>query len=322
MRLNKDGKTLALIGLLGGILAASLKSRKSFTEGAGEEPVIRPPVKLTFGDIMQALLETKNALGDKNLTVLSAGVAYYATLAFFPLLAASVAIGALLITTEQLQALASVAETYLPGDVSGIVTEQLERLVSRRADNVLAAVIAIAIALFSASGASKTLVTASNVAYGVEESRGWLAQQAWGIVWTVGSIAFGFTVISLLAFDQGVLQYLGVPGSVSSVLIYVRWPAIVLMLIFGLAIFYRFGPNRTGARWQWVSWGAIIATVVWLVATVLFFAYVRNVGNFDQSYSLFAGIVILMIWLNLSALIVLLGAEMNHRLEKIGRDKA
>jgi membrane protein len=321
MKLSREGKMLAIAASISGILAAAFKVRKSLGGKNDQSGIPRGPGKLSISDWKRALSETKNALGSKNLSVLSAGVAFYSTLAFFPLLAAAVAIAALVITTDQLQSLASATESYLPGDVSGVVTEQLERLVSRRADNLFAAIVAIGLALFGASGASKTLVTASNVAYGVKETRSWLAQQAWGIVWTLGGIGFGFIVVGLLAVNQDALEYFGFSAQIASLLLYGRWPMIMLLLIFGLAVFYRYGPNRSNARWQWVSWGAVIATVVWLIATALFFAYVRSFGAYNQSYSLFAGIVILMVWLNLSALIVLLGAEVNHRLEAVGREK-
>lgn len=316
----KNREKLAVIGLMAGFFAAALRIRPTKTGAVGAEAP-GSPFRFTKGEWKRVLLETKRALGSKNLPVLAAGIAYYSTLAIFPLLAAGVAIAALLITPEQLQELVSTVEAYLPSDVSGVIVGQLETLVARRSDNVLAATVAIGIALVSASGASRNLVIASNVAYGVTESRGWLVQQVRGIVWTLGGLVFAFLVVALLSVNQATLEYIGVPGPAATFLLGGRWPLILLMTMVGLAMFYRYGPNRPRARWQWVSWGAVIATIVWLVTTALFFAYVRSFGNYAQSYSLFAGIIILMIWLNLSALIVLLGAEINHRLETVGRDK-
>jgi membrane protein len=320
MNMKKDKKRLAIIGLMAGFLAAGLKTRQPYI-GSDVPHVSGGPAKLSLSEWKHALIETKNALGSKNLSVLAAGIAYYSTLAIFPLLAAGVAIAALLITPEQLQSLVDTAEAYLPGDISGVIAAQLETLVARRTDNLLAAGVAIVIALFSASGASKNLVIASNVAYGVKESRGWLMQQILGIMWTISGILFGFIVALLLAVNQAALEHFGVPPSIGMFILYGRWLVILLCTILGLAIFYRYGPNRPSTRWEWVSWGAVIATIVWLAATALFFAYVQNFGNYAQSYSLFAGIIVLMVWLNLSALIVLLGAEVNHRLETAGREK-
>lgn len=315
--IKNEGKKFAIMGLIAGFFAAGLKAR----ELGGDGHIAHDgPTKLTKSEWKRVLLETKDALGSKNLSSLAAGVAYYSTLAFFPFLAAAVAIAALLITPRQLGDLVHAAEMYLPEDISRVIASQLKILVSRRADNLLAAGIAIAVALFGASGASKNLVIASNVAYGVKETRGWLAQQLWGIAWTAVGIVFGFLVMALLAVNHALLAHLGVPPFFIALLLYGRWLVMVALAVFGLAVFYRYGPDRARVRWQWVSWGAGIATVLWLAVTALFFVYVQHFANYTQSYSLFAGIIILMIWLNFSALIVLLGAEINHRLEIVGRE--
>lgn len=316
---NKNrGKRRAIARTIAIAVTASLKTRQ---HAQGRHTTEGTPIKLSSGDWKIVFFETKNALAGKNLPTLAAGVAYYSTLAFFPFLAAIVAIAALLISSEQLDALISATRAYLPSDISGVVASQLQNLVARRTDNFLAAGIALALALFGASGASRGLVTASNVAYGVRESRGWLAQQLWGIIWTMGGIIFGTIIVALLAVNQTVLSHLGIPDAISVTLLYGRWLVLLLFSVFGLAVFYAFGPNRPRVRWQWVSWGAIIATIAWLVTTALFFAYVQNFTNYTQSYSFFTGIIVLMIWMNLSALIVLLGAEINHQLEMVGHKK-
>lgn len=322
MDMKKDGKKIALVGFVVGSAVAALGTWHSRMSTAPEHMSPDGSIReLSRGDWKRALIETKNALGSKNLSILAAGVAYYSILAVFPLLAAAVAIAALLITPDQIQHLIGAADAYLPSDVASVITSQLHTLVSRRTDNVLAAAIALVVALYGASGASKSLVVAGNVAYGVKESRGFLRQQVIGIMLTIAGIMFGFLVASLLAVNQTVLREVGVPPGLADVLLYGRWPIILLVTIFGLALFYRYGPNRMRPKWQWVSWGAIIATVVWLIGTALFFLYVQKFGNYTKSYSLFAGIIILMVWINLSALIVLLGAEVNHRLEVVGREK-
>ncbi len=318
MRSKKKNKRQAITGAARGAVAASFKTRQ---HESGPATTNGTPLKLSKGDWKIVLAGTAQALAGKNLPTLAAGVAYYSTLAFFPFLAALVAIAALLISNEQLDALLGATEAYLPGDISGVIATSLQNLVARRTDNFLAAAIALSIALFGASGASKSLVTASNVAYGVRESRGWLAQQLWGIIWTVVGLAFGGVILTLLAVNQTVLGHLGVPEELSSLLLYGRWIILLLLSISGLALFYCYGPNRPRVRWQWVSWGAAIATVVWLLTTSLFFVYAQNFANYTQSYSLFAGIIVLMIWMNLSALIILLGAEINHQLELVGHKR-
>lgn len=158
--------------------------------------------------------------------------------------------------------------------------------------------------------------------YGVKETRGWLTQQVWGVVWTAAGIVLGIIVLSLLALNGTILNHFGVPDVLQAVLLWSRWLVAVILTALGLAVFYRNGPNRPKPEWRWVLWGAGLATGSWLIATSAFFTYVQNFANYTQSYSLFAGIIVLMIWLNLSALILLLGAEVNSQLETIGRNKA
>ena len=299
---------------LGGLLAASLKGREAtlVTSAPGG------PSSLSKADWKQVVFGVRDAFGDKHLPTLAAGVTYFAILAFFPLLAAIVAISAVLITPAQLDALLTAAEAYLPADISNIIASQLQTFIGRRTDNILAATIAVAVALFGASAASKHLVVASNVVYAVKESRGWLARQVWGVLWTLAAIFFGFLFMALLAVNRTLLEQLGLTGTIIPGLLYGRWLVIFLISVTGLSIFYRFGPSRFRSTWPWVSWGAVTATLAWIVATSLFFVYVQNFANFAQSYSLFAGIIILMIWMNLSVLIVLAGAEINYQLEQAG----
>ena len=314
----KNSRKAITASLLSAAFMAGLKRREHF------EPLHvqhNTPMKLSRNDWKVALFGTKDALGDKNLPSFAAGIAYYSVLAFFPFLAALVAVSALVISSEQLAALIGAAELYLPADVSSLVASQLERLVSRRSDNVLAAIIAIAVAIFGASVAAKGLVVASNVVYGVKESRGWLAQQIWGVVWTVFGIAFIAITLAFLTLKGDLLEHFNLPPALITALLFGRWLVLLASCILGLSIFYKYGPNRPNVRWHCVIWGAVLATTAWLLATIGFFVYVQNFANYTQSYSLFAGIIMLMVWMNLSALIVLLGAEINHQLEKVGHKK-
>lgn len=274
------------------------------------------PADFSVKDWKLALAEVKTAFTDKHLPILAAGVAYFSTLAFFPLLAGAVAISALVIEPEHLQSVVVAVERYLPTDVAKLVASQLATLMERESDTLLAAVLAIGVSLFGAAGASKNLVGAANIAYDVKESRGWIVQQLRSIGWTLAGIGFGFVVAIMLVANQKILTGFGLMPPFTDVVLYGRWVVILLLITLALAVFYRYGPARKNPKWQWISWGAIAATLLWLAGTALFFVYVQNFGNYGRSYSLFAGIIILMIWFNLSAFAVLLGATVNKGLER------
>jgi membrane protein len=273
------------------------------------------PGQFSLKDWRFALLETKNAIGTKNIGILSAGIAYFATLAFFPLIAAAVAIAAFVLDAHQLKDVVHSLEMYLPADIASLISTQLKNALGNGSANIIVAVIAILLSLFSVSGATQNVITATNIIYERTESRNFIKLRLRSLLLTFGLIVTAFISISLLVVNGNMLNNIGVPEAIIILISYLRWVVLAVLVALGLAVFYRYGPDRKNPKWQWVSWGAVIATVVWLLGTTLFFIYAQYFANFSDTYSLFAGIIVLMTWLNLSAFIILLGATINHRLE-------
>ena len=271
-------------------------------------------------NIKQLINVIKAAFSNKNIPLLAAGVAYFATLAFFPLLAAAVSIAAFVISESQLQTVVQELNVYLPADIASLITTQLQNLSSAGSSNILVAAIAIAISLFSVSGAVQNLMKAVGQIYGSEQSRGFVKARLASLAMTGGLIVVAFIVIPLLIVSPEFLQNWGVPALATAVLPYLRWIALIGIVTIVLAVLYRYSRDEHSVRWQWISWGAGIATILWLVGTALFFIYAQYFANFSDSYSLFAGIIVLMTWINLSAFIALFGAEINHQLEVVDND--
>ena len=274
------------------------------------------PTNLSWQSWKEVLLETKDAVGNKSLSMLASGVAYGGTLAFFPLVIACVAIASIIISDQQINQVVSSISSFLPKDMAGLLTAQLTNAMNNESANFLIAVAAIALALFGVSGAMNSLVNALNVSYQVEETRGFVK---------VRLVSFGLTallvlglliVLPLIGLGADILKHFGVPEIFIFVFSIIRWLLLAAVMTIGLAVIYRYAPDRKNVHWQWVSWGAIMATILWLIVTALFFVYIQNFANFSQSYSLFAGIIVMMMWLNYTGLIVLIGAEVNHQLEK------
>lgn len=300
------GVALGLIALLAG--AGAIK-------GSQQQAAAQEPTDLSLKDWKSALLETKNAFKDKNLTMIAAGISYYASLAFFPAIAAGVAIAAIAISPAQIQDIVVGIERYLPSDMASLVTTQLENQVSADRGNIIVATVAIVFSLISVSGAVDKLIKGLSISYDTQEERGFVKLKLISLAVALGGILMAFVVIGLLVVNESILRNIGLPGALAATVVWLRWPLFIILISLVLAALYRYGPDRPDARWQWVSWGAAAATIIWLIGTVLFFVYVQNFANFSDSYSIFAGIIILMMWLNLSALIVLMGAQVNHRLE-------
>lgn len=283
----------------------------------GKSSVTAPtPRKFTLKDWHIALKATKRALANKRAGILAAGIAYFATFAFFPLIAAAVAISSLTIGSGNLTAVTSSLETYLPADIASLLSTQLNQAIANQASSVFVAVFGIMLSIFSISGATQNVISALNATYSVEDvsSPVQLRLQSLRLM-GIGIIA-GVVIILLLLTNTPVLTAIGAPQWLAVTLSILRWPALVAIIALTLALVYRYGPNKHAPEWQWVSWGSLIASALWMLGTILFFIYARYFASFSDSYSTLTGIIVLMTWLNLSAYVTLLGAEVNNQLER------
>jgi len=287
---------------------------RAFLKGESQ-PLAAKPRDFKLVDWKIALLATKDALAAKRIAILAAGIAYFATFAFFPLIAAGVAIASLVISHDQLEAIIGSVNGFLPADIAQLISVQLETAFNNQASSAIIAVVGVLIALFSISGAVINLISASNVSYEEKEERGFIALGLTSLGLMLAGAVGGMLIIGLLLMNAPPLEHLGVPAYIIPVISIVRWILIAIIIAITLAVFYRYGPDRSTPKWQWVSWGSCLATIIWMIGTALFFVYARYFANFSDSYSIFAGIIVLMTWFNLTSFIILLGAEINYRLE-------
>jgi membrane protein len=178
-----------------------------------------------------------------------------------------------------------------------------------------AAIIALLLALWSASRGMSGMITAINIAYEEKERRGFFKLNLMAIGLTLGLLAGGIVAISLVAILPAAVQLLAVGAATKWLLLLVQWPLLIVLVMLGLAVLYRFGPSRDKPQWRWVSPGAGAATLLWIVASVGFTVYVANFNSYDKTYGSLGGVIILLTWLYLSALTVLLGAAINAQAE-------
>lgn len=305
--MKKLWKPLALgVGMLGAGLVWSRHEKRELAS---------TPTDLSWQSWKRALIETKNAFGDKDVGTLAASVAYGGTLAFFPLVVAMVAIAGSVMSPEQIKDVVEGMAMYLPKDIASLITAQLTNAMGRHSANTIVAVVGIGLALFGVSGAMNNLINALNRIYERKETRHFLRVRLTSLFLTTLMVVGMLIILPLLILGSDMLRAWQVPEVAITFFGIARWVLLTLVMALGLSFIYRIAPDRPNARWQWVSWGAIIATFLWLIVTAVFFVYVQNFSNFSSSYSLFAGIIVLMMWLNYSGMIILAGAEVNHQLE-------
>ena len=258
----------------------------------------------------------KEAKAD-NVPLLGAGVAFYAFLALFPLLIALVSIYGFFADaaaiTEQLR---TVTKT-LPPDAQKLIIDQVSTLTARGRSTVgVGALIAILISLFSASAGINNLMTAINIAYDEEEERSAIKKRLISLALTVGAVIFMIIVLALIGVLPPLLRNIFGTGAVRWVLQIAGILILIVIVSVALAILYRVAPDRDAPKIKWVSVGAVVATVIWLLASLGFSLYVSTLGNYAKTYGAFAGIVILLFWLWLTAYAILLGAEINAEAEQ------
>ena len=278
--------------------------------GEAERPTDIPPK----GWLQVVKRGWKEAKADQ-VPLLSAGVAYYAFLALFPALIAIVSVYGLIADPGTIAAHISSLGKALPGAARQLITDQVTALASKRATLGFSAILAVVIALFSASGGMSNLITAVNVAYDEEEKRNFIKKRLLALVLTFAAIVFMVIMLGLVAVLPPLLKgFLG-NGVIRWVLQIIGYLVLFVLVAAALAVLYRLAPDRDGAELRWVSVGALVATTIWLVASIGFSIYTATLGNYAKTYGVFAGVVILLFWLWLTSYAILLGAEINAEAE-------
>lgn len=178
------------------------------------------------------------------------------------------------------------------------------------------AIVAVLVALWSASAGMRTLMTALDVAYAEDETRGMFRFYGTSLLLTLGAIIGGLVAIGTVVVVPVLLKFLGLSEAMENVLAYARWPLLAAVMLAGLAIVYRYGPDREKPQWRWVSWGAVFATLLWIIGSALFSLYVTQFGDYNKTYGSMGAVIILMTWFLLTAYVFLIGAEINAEMER------
>ncbi len=257
-----------------------------------------------------------------NLPLLSAGVAFYGLLSLFPALVAIVSIYGLAADPAQVADQLETLTRTMPADAAELLKKQVRTVTdsSGRALGV-SALVGITTALWSASSGMKWLLTALSQVYDEPEDRKFVKLRGTALAMTVGASVGLVVSLGLIAATPALARLVGLGSTGSIVATVLRWPLLAALVVGGLAVVYKYGPNRDPAKLRWVSWGAAIGAVIWLAASAGFAAYSALAPGFAASYGSVAGVVVMMLWLFLTVFSVLLGAEINAELEhQTGRD--
>ncbi len=278
-------------------------------DGAGRDA--NEPTDIPARGWKDIALRVKDNMKTDHVTLASSGVAFHGFLALVPMLVAAVSIYGLVADPSNVTNLADRLGSSVPSELSALIEQQLSSVVEANNSALgLGAVLGIFFALWAASSGMLNLMESINIAYDEDpDDRPF---------WKKRGIALGFTLlfIAFIAAVATIMTVAGVLSGAAGVALFVAG-AVVSGLLFAalLAVFYRYGPDRDSPEWSWASAGAIFAVVGWLVASAAFTFYVSRFGSYNETYGALGGIVVVMLWLFISALVVMLGAEINAEME-------
>ncbi|MFW6093940.1 MAG: YhjD/YihY/BrkB family envelope integrity protein [Pseudomonadota bacterium] len=248
--------------------------------------------------------------------LVAAGVAFYGLFSVFPALVMLVSLYGLMFDVsdvrQQLEALARL----LPSEAWGVIEVQLTRVAANPSITLsISALVSLVLTLWSARAGIGGLMLAMNIVYDETEKRSLVSWYAWSLLLTIAAIVYTVLALASIVALPALMAALGFERYTQGWVNLLRWPLLALSTMVGLAVIYRYGPSRRYARWSWVSWGAVLATVLWLAGSLLFSYYISHFADYDRTYGSVGAVIVLMLWFFVSAFIVLLGAELDAETE-------
>ena len=308
-----DSRTNGRDGYSGPI--GSPSARKAANDDSGSV-TNTPSAQETARGLKELVRRAYTKIGKHRVLALAAGVTFYSILAIFPAIAALVGIYGLFADPTTISThLDSVAD-FLPGGAIDVIKDQLTRIASHgRSTLGLTFVVGLGVSLWSANAGLKALFDALNLIHEAEEKRGFIKLNMVSLGFTILGIIFAILALAAVVAIPVILNATGLGGATELLVNLGRWPILFLVVALVLALIYRYGPCRPHPQWRWITWGSAFASVAWIALSVLFSWYAANFGSYNATYGSLGAIMGFMVWLWLSTIVVLLGAEIDAEME-------
>jgi membrane protein len=276
----------------------------------------RLPVHIPWQGWKQVIRRVSREMVSDRISLVAAGCAFWATLSLFPAISMLISLYGLAFDPASVEPQLETIRHLLPEPAFELIANQVRTLVSHGNTTLgLSLLISTAFALYTASTGTKSLLSALNMAYEETEQRGILRFQLVGLAMTFGGIVAAILALALLVLLPAVISFVGLSAHARGLL---RIGSFVMMLLFvslSLSVLYRYGPSRRAARWHWITLGTLVATLLWLIASLVFSYYVQHLASYSVTYGPLGTVAGIMMWFWVTAYAVLLGAELNAELE-------
>jgi membrane protein len=258
-----------------------------------------------------------HALGRNNISIMAAGCAYYTMLSIFPAMSALVLTYGLVADPAMIWQHVNALSGVLPGEALKLVTDRLHDLVTAPPQKLgIGLIVSAALAIWSATSGTTAMMQALTVAYGAEEKRNLFHYYGFAVALTVGLLVFGLAALVVIAGVPAAAAHLPLPKLLRHVLPFVGWPLLAALAILGLGTLYRLAPHRERPGWDFFCAGTIAASMLWLVGSAALSFYASHFASYDKTYGSVGAVVALLIWLYVTAYIILAGAELNAELAR------
>jgi membrane protein len=259
---------------------------------------------------------TVNQVSQNRLPAISAGVVFYGLLALFPAITALVSAYGLFAPAATIREHLSFVAEVMPADAYSIVQDQIGRVLAKGdAKLSFGFIFGFGLALWSANAGMKATIDALNIVYQETEKRGLIRLNLISLVFTAAAIGVVIIAVGSVVLTPLVLERVGLGAVTESAVRILRWPALVLGMLACLAVLYRYGPSRRGARWKWLSVGAVVATLAWFAGSAALSDYLAKYAHYDATYGSLGTAIGTMIWMWMSTIVVLFGAALNSEIE-------
>lgn len=258
-----------------------------------------------------------HSMSQDNLSFVAAGVAFYALLAIFPALAACVSVYAYFTSAADISEQISKFITLLPPSSREILLQQVSE-VTQQSQKVLSisAIGTLLLTIWSSSKGCHALITACNITYHQHNTRQFFNALLIRFLFSLGAIFVAVIALLIIGILPIVLNIVGLKDSIDTVIKLLTWPLLAATFHFALAFVYRYAPHRKPAKWRWVTTGSFMATGLWILASLGFSYYVSQFASYNETYGSLGGVVIMLMWLYISAYIIIFGAAINASAEQ------
>ncbi|BBK32175.1 membrane protein [Stella humosa] len=296
------------------------------SEPPAVEPVAADPPRGGWTDLGARVYRE---IWDDRVLSVAAGVTFYALLAIFPTVAALVSLYGLVADPVKISQHLGQLYFFLPAGAVEVIGGQVSRITARPPETLgLTLAASLVVSLWSANAGMKALFDALNIVHGMRETRSFVGLTLQTLTFTFGAISFLLLAVAGVVVVPAVIGWIGLGGDAERLLNGMRWPALAIALVAGLVILYRWGPCRptapgpksTGpsgrAYWPGILLGSLVAALAWIVFSMLFSWYVANFADYNQTYGSLGAAIGFMIWIWLSATLILVGGEIDAEIER------